>query len=177
MGRLGVAACVLLAFAIPGDGAPAGKAGSPLAVRIVPSSYNEAMGRSLGRHFYVVATNLSRRPIKLWRDWCSWGYFNLSFQATDRDGRRYIAKKRLRGWDKNYPDAMIVPPGDHMVFEVTIDETLWQDAPWPVAGPLFEPKIVRMKAVYEVQVDGQAREHGVWTGRITSPEETCALYR
>lgn len=186
MRRLCVIACVLMILAVPGDrsrgGAAAEGSGPALAVRIVPTSFREESRRSIElyrpeSHFHVVVTNISTRPVRLWKEWCSWGYFNLSFVVIGRDGRTLTVKKKNRGWDKNYPDSTIVPPGEHVVYEVAFDDERWIDPPLPPATGLREPRWVKMKAVYEVGADEQARKHGVWTGRITSPEETYLIYR
>ena len=64
---------------------------APLAVRVVPTSYREETGRAIqlyrpSQHFHVVVTNVSDESVRLWREWCSWGYFNLSFRVTDEEG-------------------------------------------------------------------------------------------
>ena len=182
MKRIGAIA-IVLALALAGvspskEPTPCGQA-EPLSIRIVPTSHRERTGRAIqlygpGRHFHVVVTNTSRLPVRLWRDWCSWGYFNLSFAATDQAGRSFVVSKKPRGWDKNYPDWDIVPPGDHMVLEVSFDASTWENDPMPEAG---KSRTIKMKAIYEVLQDEESMKHGVWKGRISSPEETYTLYR
>ena len=29
--------------------------------------------------WFVVLTNISKKDMSVWREWCSWGYFSLSF--------------------------------------------------------------------------------------------------
>lgn len=173
------AAWVLLALL-----AVIGRAGEPqapatLAVRIVPSRYHETGGRAIelyqpSQHFDVVVTNVSDRPVRLWREWCSWGYFSLSFVVTGEDGKSVTVSKKPRGWDKNYPDATILPPGDHMVFEVTFDDAIWQNSPLPERG---RSRAVKLKAEYAVGGDKDAEKLGVWTGRQSSPEEPFTIWR
>lgn len=182
MARLVMTACLLLAIATTGDpprdDAAREQPGPALAVRIVPSAYRERAGRSIGGRFHVVVTNVSKQPVRLWKEWCSWGYFNLSFVVTGEDGKTSVVKKHGRNWANNFPDWMIIPPGDHLVYEVTFDETVWEGAPArPPGRDLGQPLRVKMKAIYEVPADDHAREHGVWTGRVSSPEETYAMYR
>lgn len=178
MRHFGAIACVLIAFAVPGDAsnddAAREQPAPPLAIRIVPSSYQEKTGRVLQRRFHVVITNVSGQPVRLWKEWCSWGYFNLSFVVTGRDGKTFVVKRKPRGWDKNYPDWAIVPPGDHRVFDVSFEDSTWENVPVPPASRLGR---VRMKAVYEVPEDEQTRKHRVWTGQAASPEEAYAIYR
>lgn len=52
-----------------------------LAVRIVSTKHHEKIGRTIelyqpSQHFDVVVTNVSDRPVRLWREWCRWGYFS-----------------------------------------------------------------------------------------------------
>src|SRR5262245_12383625 len=66
----------------------------------------EHLGRrpiSLGARaevFHVVITNVSEQPVRLWREWCSWGYFNLRFEA-EVGGRTLLLAKKPRGWTRN----------------------------------------------------------------------------
>ena len=178
MGPLGALVGVFVGLAIPGGGAVEDRSTPTLSVRIVPTS-SRGSGRAIelyrpSQHFHVVVTNISDEPVRLWREWCSWGYFNLSFVVDDAAGNPVVVKKRPRGWDKNRPDWTILEPGDHMVFEVSFDESIWQDAPRSEAG---QARSVRMKAVYEVKADDQSKEHGVWTGRVHSPEADYTVYR
>ena len=179
MGRLGAIACVLLTLPMLGDETTKEHSAPLIAVRIVPSTFRDKIGRAIElhnstRHFYVIVTNTSGEPVRLWREWCSWGYFNLSFVVTDEGGKTVSVKKRPRGWDKNFRDWSIVPPGGHMVFEVSFDEAIWQNAPLPDRG---RSRAIKMKAVYEVPADDDTKEFGVWNGRISSPEETYTVYR
>ncbi len=180
MGRFGAIACILLSLSLSGDEASTKPSTSPVAVRIVPSYYREEeTGRRIDlsrpvQHFDVVVTNTSGEPVRLWREWCSWGYFNLSFVVTDEDGKTASVTKRPRGWDKNIPDWMIVPPGGHMVFEVAFDETIWRDAPLPERG---RSRTIRMKAIYEVHADDWSEKFDVWSGRISSPEDVYTITR
>jgi hypothetical protein len=150
-----------------------------LAVRIVPTSNREKGGRAIelyrsSQHFYVVVTNVSGESIRLWKEWCSWGYFNLSFQVTDEAGRSVEVRKQDRAWTKNFPDWEIIPPGGHHVREVTFDPTIWEGSPLPEAN---RHRAVRMRAIYEIRPEGATKEHRVWTGQVSSPEESYELWR
>jgi hypothetical protein len=126
------------------------------------------------QHFYVVVTNVSQEPIRLWREWCSWGYYNLSFKVTDDTGKTTVVKKKPREWRKNYPDSTILGPGDHMVFEVSFDEATWEGAPLPEQ---HKSRRVKMSAVFEIPEDQDTRKMKVWTGKASSPELTYTIYR
>ena len=156
------------------------KVADALAVRIVPERTDDHGKRSItlwqpAQHFHVIITNLSDKPVRLWRDWCSWGEQILSFEVTDENGKAIVVKRNARSYNKNYPDWTLVPPGDHMVFEVSFDQTTgWTNAPMPEKGKSRE---VKMKAVFEIPEDKEAKENKVWTGKVCSPEETYTVYR
>lgn len=179
MKRALIAVCLLLiAFAVRPLSAQEDSAVA-LAVRIVPTSFNETGGRAItlfdpSQHFSVVLTNVGKNPVRLWREWCSWGYFNLSFEATDQDGARVTVTKNPREWNKNYPDWMIIPPGDHMVIDVTFDAITWRNAPTPEPG---QQRTVSLRAVYESADGEDAKTNKVWTGKVSSPENTYTFYR
>jgi hypothetical protein len=150
-----------------------------LAVRIVPTRYTEPGGRVItlfdpADHFSVVLTNVGRDPLRLWRESCSWGYFNLTFEATDEQGTRVTVAKTPRDWNKNFPDWTILAPGDHMVIEVTFDRSTWRDAPLPEPG---QQRTVSLRAIYEIPEDDETKSNNLWTGRVASPETTYTLFR
>jgi len=155
----------------------AAPAREPLAVRIVPTRHDETSGRGIElrvppNHFQVVVTNVSNQNLRLWREWCSWGYFNLSFEATDQNGRTVTVSKREQGWDKNFPDPILVLPGEHLVYEVSFDEDKWKNS--PTVG-LKGVKTIKMQAIFEIKPDKHALEKEVWTGRVTSPTNSYTL--
>jgi hypothetical protein len=172
-----VIACVLVAIAVSGNGTKENspyEAESPqLSVRIVPTSHQDRTGLVIAGRFHVVVTNVSKQPARLWKEWCSWGYFNLSFIAAERDGKTFAVKKRKRGWNGNWPDWMIVPPGDHLVLDVSFRDPIWRDAPLPEAG---QSRRILLQAVYQVTENEKSNEHGVWTGRVASPEAVYTIY-
>jgi hypothetical protein len=150
-----------------------------LSVRIVPTSYREKGGgaidlRGPSAHFHVVVTNVSGAPIRLWKEWCGWGHSNLSFQVTDEAGFSVKVEKTEHDWTKNAPDTEIISPGGHHLREVTFNPRDWEGLPPP---EVFRPKVVRMKAIYGIQSDGETKTHKVWTGQISSPEESYELWR
>jgi hypothetical protein len=148
-------------------------------VRIVPMRIRPTGERTLtlpdaAQHFYVVLTNVGARPLRLWREWCSFGYYNLSFEVTDEQGKIIKVTKKPRAWDKNYPDWTLVPPGDHLVFEVTLDESTWQPALLP---PHNQQAALLLRAVFEIPDDRDSKRYSVWTGRVTSSVDAYTIYR
>jgi hypothetical protein len=141
-------------------------------VQIVPTGSTGKGPRNIalfekGDHFHVVVTNVSEKPAKIWKEWCSWGYFNLSLEARDAEGKVVSISKRPRGWDKNYPDPMEIAPGDHLVINVNFEPYTWPNSPLSAKS---RQATIRLKAVYEIREDKYSKEMGVWTGRVSSPE-------
>lgn len=173
------AVCALAAAVVATSRSSESRGPALLALHIVPTRHDDKIGRSIelygqGRHFHVVVTNVSDRPLRLWRDWCSWGYFALSFVATGEDGRRVTIRKKDREWSKNFPDSILVPPGEHLVLEVSFDDSIWQDTPLPEPS---RSRAVKLQAVYEIQPDEETAKRGVWTGQVRSTSETYTLWR
>jgi hypothetical protein len=173
-----VAGCLALTLVIRAR-ADEPKQPPALSVRIVPDRAGDDGARSItlwqpSSHFNVVVTNISDKPVRLWREWCSWGYFALSFVVTDEAGKAAVVKKSPRDWDKNYPDWTELAPGDSMVFEVTFAEGTWTNSPLPAKNASLK---VRMKAAFEVREDGQSKKLNVWTGKVESPELSYTIYR
>jgi hypothetical protein len=148
-----------------------------LSVRIVPTSYRDDGGRRIGlyqpsQHFYIVLTNASGKLIRLWKEWCSWGYSNLSFEVTDEKGRSVAVTKSQRDWNKNFPDWEVIPPGGHQVREINFDPTTWENSPMPEVG---RSRAVRLRAIYDIPAEPLTKEHGIWTSQVSSPAELYEL--
>ena len=147
-----------------------------LVVRIIPTSFQQKTGRviqlnPLNPQFYVVVTNKSRSPVRLWRDWSSWGYKNLSFVVTNATGKSVVTKVS-KNFSRNFADWSSLNQDDSMVFAVSFDQNEWNNAPLPEQGA---GRTIRIKAVYEIPADMETERYGVWTGRITSPTESYTI--
>ena len=145
----------------------------PISVEILPTSSDPATGNAIElsgmtSHFRVVVTNHSSAPIKVWDGWCSWGYSNLSFQATDSAGRRFVISKMPSGWLKNYPCPRVIDPGRPWIINVDLDPSIWQSS--PVVSSESGQATLRLKAVFEIVEDEYSKRDGVWTGKVSSPE-------
>jgi len=150
-----------------------------LAIRIDPTGgMQPGSGRislfDASRHFSVILTNVGKSPVRLWKDWCSWGYFNLSFEMTDQNGRRVIVSRKMKVWEKNFPAWTTVAAGDQMVIDVTFDPAIWRNPP---ALEGAKERTISLRAIYESTAGKDANEHQIWTGKIASPENTYLLLR
>jgi hypothetical protein len=147
---------------------------SPFLVSVVPTrSLHEPLGRSIAMakkspgFFYVVLTNVSKEPQAAFQSWNSWGYQAVSFEAQTADGHTVaIAKKPPQGFTRNFPSTFVIPPGEHMVYPISLGEE-WDAVPTlPIADAT--PIKISIKAVYEVEPTPEAAKQKVWTGRTES---------
>ena len=135
---------------------------SPFSLTIVfPLSYDvkEKMIYGNKSYFHVLLKNISNEPQRIWKEWCSWGYYNLSFEMIS-EGKKILIKQGLGSWLKNYPDSGIINPNEYVVFDVN-----WLNFP---DVKHTEKKRGELKAIYEVKADDESKSLGVWTGRVES---------
>jgi hypothetical protein len=124
--------------------------------------------------FHVIIENSSEHQVNLWREWSSWGYYNLKFQFTNEKGATWIARKKEKEWEKNFPDFVSVDPRDKMVTNVTFTPDIWEN----VLPPDTElSTTVTMIAIYESEDSEDARKRGVWSGRLVSDKREYILLR
>lgn len=149
---------------------------SPIAVYITIPTDNgerridnvEYIFQDNAAHFDVIVTNTSDKPQRIWREWCSWGYYGLTFEFTDENGKKWFACKKGRGWTMNAPDRWTLEPHESMVIEVYFaDSKIWQGFPLPSNGS----QTVTMQAILEFKPDDEAKQDDVWTGRVVSKAE------
>ena len=144
-----------------------------IAVPISNGQRTIQVGRQTTR-FHVIIENSSERQVNLWREWYSWGYFNLKFQITDEKGVTWIARKKEKEWEKNFPDFVSVDPRDKMVIDVTFSPDIWEN----VLPPDTEQSTtVSMIAIYESEDSEDARKRGIWSGLLVSDKRKYTLLR
>ncbi len=116
-------------------------------------------------HFHVIISNLSNKPKRVWKEWCSWGYFTLRFEIEDEAGRKWTVKKKDRSWTMNAPDWWVLEPRESVVLDVFFaDQDIWAGFPRPDHGA----QTVTIRAVFESEPDKYSRQQGIWTGQIVS---------
>lgn len=146
---------------------------SPFLISVVPTrSFHEPLGRGIAMakkspgFFYVVLTNVSEDPQEAFESWNSWGYQAISFEVQTADGHTVAISKKPPALRANFPSTFIIPPGEHMVYPISLDEQ-WDVIPMlPMADQT--PIKISIKAIYEVNPTPEAAEEKVWTGRTES---------
>jgi len=74
----------------------------------------------------------------------------------------------------NGPDALALEPGEHAVFDVSLDPAVWENSPLPNQG---EIKHIKMSATYGIGPSPDAQKMDVWQGAVSSKELSFQLSR
>lgn len=116
--------------------------------------------------FHIVMKNVSGEVKRLWKDWNTWGFFNLNLTWKTGDQVHQIRKKTPSAWDGDFPDFWVIPPGESLILEVDMSTGIWEGIP-----DLYGEKIeATLHATYENKPDGLARKFGIWVGKVESQE-------
>ena len=83
-----------------------------LIVAVPQTSGKNGQILNVSQSFHVVLSNTSLHDLKLWDEWSSKGYFNLSFEFKGKDGKVVsVAKNPDVFWFKHSPQEIVVHPG------------------------------------------------------------------
>jgi len=149
---------------------------SPVSVTVAIPAHNgerRVEHKDHAANFHVIVSNTSDKPERIWREWCSWGYYGLSFELTGENGEKRAAQKKPQSWTRNFPDWWTLDPHESLVIDVHFgDLDAWQGFPLPENGS----QTLTMQAIFEFEPDDEARKHGVWTGCVTSKPEKFTFY-
>lgn len=136
---------------------------------IVPVSTPQGIREvSLDRYpqLHVLIKNISPQPQRLWKDWNTWGYFNLSLEWTAAGRTFLINRLTPRAWDGDFPDFWLLAPGETVVLVVDMSSGQWQGFP-----DLYGESVsATLKATYVNKSDELATAFEVWVGKLeTAP--------
>ncbi|MCP5536683.1 MAG: hypothetical protein H7A51_10715 [Akkermansiaceae bacterium] len=143
-------------------------------VELVPSRHSEGKGQVLYAtkpldKFYIVLHNTSGQDQRVWRDWCPWGYHNLSLHAELDNGKKVLLTTATKNWGRSYPDAALVRAGKSYVFEVHLAGKVWKGLE-ELPGSAF-----KLTVVYEVKETAESKQKHVWTGKVSSEAVTVTV--
>ncbi|MEO8108811.1 MAG: hypothetical protein ABI594_02210 [Ginsengibacter sp.] len=124
-------------------------------------------------HFHVVIKNNSDSSIKLWTEKSSWGFYNLSFEIITPNGEKFIARKKEREWDKNFPDYCSVEPFAYFLLNVNFNDGTWQYPPMHLAT---SGNVITLSAIFEVPPTKESKELNIWNGKISSRENEYVIW-
>ncbi len=123
------------------------------------------------RPFHVLLTKRSGKAQRLWVEWCSWGYYNLSFEFNDSTSKTWMVRREDIAFTANAPGWFTLEPGETHVFSVTFPSG-WLDLPEVPRGPVP----ITLRAIYEIPPDGMTQRGGVWTGKVISNPVQVQLF-
>jgi len=123
--------------------------------------------------FHVILTNKSREPLRLADPLSEQGRAALTFEFVDDKGNRTTARRppNQQEFRRASLTGSILKPGESVVLEVDfLNADDWTGFPkLPGYGDSLP---VPMRALFEIQPDGETKEHGFWTGRAATELET-----
>jgi hypothetical protein len=97
-------------------------------VAVPQTTGKEGSVLTISKPFQVILNNTSLHDLKVWKEWCSWGYFNLSFEFTDEKGKVAVIRKNGMIWYGNKPDGMVIQPG--CAYSITVNLSGKNDIGW-----------------------------------------------
>jgi hypothetical protein len=112
-------------------------------------------------HICFSLQNNSNKEVRLWEEWNSWGYYNISMKIITNDSI-YTVRKNESRWDKNIPTYFILKPDESKQFDINLNSKDWQGLP---AKNIKDSEI---QIFYEIPVDEYTKEHDIWTGKLKS---------
>jgi hypothetical protein len=149
---------------------------SPLQLRIANHRGLIGVGEGdiLRDQLFVVVTNVSDAPVRIFDQWNSWGYHNLTFslERDNPDIKRELMRFGGQVWTGNAPDTIELAPGEHYVFAVTFQQgsNRMLTSSWgPLAVQNGAYPWVTIQAHFEIKADVFSEQQKVWTGKISSP--------
>lgn len=120
--------------------------------------------------FHVVLKNVSDTTQRIWEEWNSWGYYNLSFELTEKEGKTVQVLKEPQVWTKNFPSCETLLPGEMRIFDI------WWPGEWKNLPPKADAsQPASLVAVFTTNADRDTAKFSVWTGTVRSPKVDVSL--
>ncbi|MGI9239469.1 MAG: hypothetical protein ACR2RV_01635 [Verrucomicrobiales bacterium] len=150
----------------------------PFRISIVPESRSGQVskigwGAESKRKCYVVLTNTTDQPQRVFETWNSWGYQAISFELTHASGKTSKVSVKPQIFTVNFPSTFTIPANGHYVFPISLNQD-WEGEPEFGKEGRTE---VKLKAVYGLAPTTESREQEVWTGRVESDELAVEISR
>ncbi|MEM7375420.1 MAG: hypothetical protein AAF587_42895 [Bacteroidota bacterium] len=115
---------------------------------------------------HVLLINRSEDQQRIWKDWNTWGYFNLQLNWINNNKTYAIRRQPPEVWDGDFPDFWVVEAGETLVLEIDLTSGQWDGFP-DLYGDMIE---ARMTATYQNKPDPLAQEFDIWVGKLVSKE-------
>jgi hypothetical protein len=122
-------------------------------------------------HFAVIIINVSDKPQRVVAEGNSWGDQALSFEITDKSGKKFLARRVETFRAKNMLHWWVLQPQESMVLDVYFEDSQkWQG--FPQLTRYGDSEALTMTAAFEVKPNKVPPKDGLWTGRVVSKPET-----
>ncbi|HOX44191.1 MAG TPA: hypothetical protein PK668_11365 [Myxococcota bacterium] len=178
LGRLATWAVLLLALGATPAGA-AGPAGPPepaLRAELRGNDGRQPVFRVEYRspvHFLLFS---NQDGLRVFQEWCSWGYFTRSFSARQVGGaaREFVLRRNPnQAWTKNFPATHSLDRGAFLITSADLCDGSW------IAEPALPLEDLELELVghFEIKPDEETVEQKVWTGRLSTRPLTAILGR
>jgi hypothetical protein len=130
---------------------------------------------NISKPFQVILTNATNHNLTVWKESCSWGYWNLSFQFKGKDGKIVNVKKDTGVLGpRNFPDELEVLPGS--AYTLTVD--LLGSKEWTNVEALhgeLTMRVIYISSIHEDMLNEQVKS--VWLGQVTSDPIPVTIVR
>lgn len=151
---------LLLSFSPPPSQSP------PFSIELVVPISNPNGIREIAMDRYpqihVLLKNTSQQDQRLWKDWNTWGYFNLSLEWQAAGQTFPITRLSPKAWDGDFPDFWLLHPGETVILVVDMSTGLWKGFP-DLYG---ETLSATLTATYVNKPDELASAFDVWVGKL-----------
>lgn len=130
--------------------------------------------------FHVVMTNTSDKSINVIMENSSWGYSALMFELQDEGGNKYVLKRNPIAWKDNGLAYWTLKPKEYYVIDVCLGEPGKQGnreswSGFPDLANHGGTRKVKMKAIFEFNIEKHLQNVLLWHGRIESQTITCRI--
>jgi hypothetical protein len=120
--------------------------------------------RYRGPVFFLLTAQQDK--IKIFQEWCSWGYFTRWYSARQIGGKAkdYVIKRRSRGWTKNFPATHELKKGQFIINSTDLCDGSW------LVEPALPKKDLQLKLTghFEIKPDKESDKQKVWTGKLST---------
>ena len=116
--------------------------------------------------FYVILSNTSNVPQRVWAPWGNLKHVPLHFEIQDSKGKQWKATPNISyGVSQRLPETSELRSGESLVFDIDYSNTnAWND--FPRAAPPEFP--LSMRAVYDNRSGQSPEGQPMWTGSVSS---------
>lgn len=119
-------------------------------------------GRNVSREFQVVVTNISENPIRLWDNSNQWGYYNVTFLVTKKDGTKVEIFPKVPFFTRNVASFEILTSGESRIVPINMN------AEWGGLANLTKDVTLRIR--YSIPATSEAEDNKVLIGEFYSKE-------